>query len=136
MKTQLQTNMNKRTLHLINTYAPQMCYGRNERDAYWGDVKYILGKIPKNDFVIWATDNNGQIARPTSNNDRGEDIYTDAHVGHWHYAKKREKGNGEKLVKILYKYELSATKTTQPPRTTISKNRKRGLAGMEVFARS
>jgi len=45
-----------------------------------------------------------------------------AHIGRWHYANETEKGNGEKLIKILNKFSLSATNTIHPPKTIIKKN--------------
>ena len=77
-----------------------MCYGRNERDTYWHEVKYILGQIPKNDIVIWTADNNnGQIANPETITDRGNGIDNNAHIGSWQYANQTEKGNGENLLR-------------------------------------
>ena len=120
MKVKLRTNVNKKNIHLINTYAPHMNYGRNGRDTYWREVKYILDQIPQNDIIIWATDNNGQIARPTTNSDRDQGI-NNAHIGPCHYATKTEKGNGGKLAKTLRKYELTATNTIHPPKKMINK---------------
>ena len=85
-------------------------------DAYWGEVKFILGQIPRNDIIIWTTGNNGQIAKPITGDDRGQSIHNDAHIGKWHYAAQTEKGNGEKLGKSLHKYELTATNTIHPPK--------------------
>ena len=82
----------------------------------------MIGEIPKNDLIIWAADNNGQIARPTNNNDRGEEINTNAHIGPWHYASQSEKWNVGKLVKTLHKYELTATNTIRPPRGNDRRN--------------
>ena len=122
IKIKIQTNMKSKTLHLINTYAPHMRYGRQERDEYWREIKYILDTIPKNDIIIWAADNNGQIAKPNNNNDRGEEIHTNAHIGPWHYAPNSEKGNGGKLVKVLHKYELTATNTIHHPKDNDRRN--------------
>ena len=47
VKVKIRTNMSKKTIHLINTYAPHMWYKRNERDTYWREMKYILDQIPK-----------------------------------------------------------------------------------------
>ena len=48
IKIKLRTNMDTKTLHLINTYAPHMFYRRKERDTYWQEIKYMIGQIPKN----------------------------------------------------------------------------------------
>ena len=121
MKIELRTNIKEKTIHLINTYAPHMGYARSERDAYWSEIKFILNKIPRKDIIIWTTDNNGQIARPPINNDRGEGIKNEAHIGQWHYAVQTEKGNGEKLVKTLHKFELTATNTIHTPKNNDKK---------------
>ena len=76
-----------------------MGYGRSERGAYWSEIKFILGQIHRKDIIIWTTDNNGQIAKPTTSEDRGQGIRNDAHIGQWNYAAKTEKGNGGKLEK-------------------------------------
>ena len=122
MEIKLRTNVYAKTLHLINTYAPNMSYGRKERDAYWKEIKYILAQMPKNDLIIWATDNNGQIAQPTNSNDRGEELSTNAHIGPWHYAPQCENGNGVRLVKTLHKHELTATNTVHPPKGIDKRN--------------
>ena len=91
MEINLQTHMGKRTLYIINTYAPHMCYGRNGRAEYWEEIKYIPDQIPKKGLVIWTADNNGQIDRPTNNNDRVEEISTNAHIGQWAMPRKVKK---------------------------------------------
>ena len=68
--------------------------------------------MPKNDFAIWVTDNNGQIARPTDENDRGGGISTSAHIGQCHCASRREKGNGDNLSKSCT--NMNCSPKTQP----------------------
>ena len=80
----LHTGQSKKQLHIINTYAPHMGYSKGDRGEYWEELKLPIGNIAKKDFVIWTTDNNGQIARPT--NDTSENP-RNAHIGKWHYAK-------------------------------------------------
>ena len=53
--------------------------------------------------IIWATDNNGQIAN--------DEDATNNPIGPWTYANKTEKGNGRRLVKYCKKYNLCATNT-------------------------
>ena len=64
MKVATETGISDKTLHILNTYAPQMGYSRAERAEYWRQTKHILSDIPPKDLLIWTTDNNGQIARP------------------------------------------------------------------------
>ena len=59
-----------------------------------GDKPKIIQEIPKNDLLIWTTDNNGQIARPEKEEEGESGAINNAHIGHWHYAKATEKGNG------------------------------------------
>ena len=40
-----------------------MGYSKENRDEYWGEIKKIHKGTDKNDMIIWATDNNGQIAK-------------------------------------------------------------------------
>ena len=123
MKITMETGINNKKLHILNTYAPHMGYNRADRDEYWKLVKKIIQEIPENDLLIWTTDNNGQIARPTTNNNGENGTINDAHIGHWHYAKETEKGNGEKLIKTMNRFSLTATNTIHPPKKETEKNR-------------
>ena len=46
MEVIIQTGVATKKLHILNTYAPHMCYAQ-EREKYWKEVKSILNKIPK-----------------------------------------------------------------------------------------
>merc|ERR1712112_541752 len=122
MKIKMDTGIGKNPLHIINTYAPHMNYGRKERDEYWEEIKHILAQIPKKDLIIWTTDNNGQIARENNENMQDETPEKRICIGPWHYAAKTEKGNGEKLEKTLYKNELTAANTIHIPKMRDKKN--------------
>ena len=110
----LHTGMQNEKLHIINKYVPHMGYRRGESDNYWTKIKQNLTEIPQND-IIWATDNNGQIARRENHMGGGEMLANDAHIVPWRYAKGIEKGEGEKPINILREFELSATITMRPP---------------------
>ena len=103
-------------MHIINTYAPHMGYGRDERDGYWKLIKEIMTTTPQNDIIIWTTDNNGQIARRNTNSRNEYQTQNEAHIGRWHYATESEKGNGGKLEKIMGKFHLTATNTIYTPK--------------------
>ena len=93
-----------------------MSYGRKGRGEYWEEIKHILSNIPKNDLVIWAADNNGQIAIEKGENAQEGVPTNNPCIGPWHYAQKSERGKGTKLTKIIYKRELTATNTIHIPK--------------------
>ena len=64
----LNTGNSDRELQILNSYAPHMGYIREQREAYWKAIKNTLQTIIKKDILIWATDNNGQIAKPREGN--------------------------------------------------------------------
>jgi len=70
-----------------------MCYNAWEREEYWRRIGETLKETNKKDFIIWGTDNNGQVAQ--ENKDKKE---RNKCVGRWTMARKTEKGNGIKLV--------------------------------------
>jgi len=86
-----------------------------------GRSKNALHQKKGNERIIWATDNNGQIARDIKETEQGkkerdgeeEDIIEQAKgtIGNWTYSKKTEKGNGEKLKKYSTKHNLWVTNT-------------------------
>ena len=123
MKITMETGIGNKKLHILNTYAPHMGYRRKDRDEYWSIIKKVMGETPENDLVVWTTDNNGQIARTktTSEEEEGNTLMS-AHIGRWHYASETEKGNGEKLIKILNKFSLTATNTIHPPKNNDKEN--------------
>ena len=72
-----------------------ICDTKGERNTYWGEIKTIIHNIPKNDLSIWATDNNGKIAKRDTT--LQEEQHHAAHngIGKWHYGKTA----GKEMVK-------------------------------------
>ena len=88
----LNTGDKNKKLQILNTYAPHMGYGKEDRDEYWKETKGILKQIKKDDILVWTTDNNGQIARKDQNNDHPEEkTLKTTGIGRWHLATKSEK---------------------------------------------
>ena len=89
-----------------------MGYCRNELDKYWTDVKNILQNVNTKQCLIWATDNNGQIAAEQNRMEKTTEI------GSWAMAQKPEKGNGENSQNTATNMDLVLrTRTSSPIRT-------------------
>lgn len=71
--------------------------------------------------MIWATDNNGQIAKRDTT--LQEEQHT-AHngIGKWHYGKAMARGNGGEMVKMIEQFKLTATNNAHPPKKSDSYN--------------
>ena len=93
-----------------------MRYEKEERETPTGaKLKTILHSIPKIDLLIWGTDNNGQIEKRDTT--LQEEQHT-AHngIGKWHYGKTTQRGNGDKMVKMIELFKLEETNTAHPPK--------------------
>ena len=74
-----------------------MGYRKQQREEYWKEIKNALQTINKKDIIIWATDNNGQIAKPSDDDDKTNGETDSKGIGKWHIDEVNAKGNGEKL---------------------------------------
>ena len=106
---EIKTEIKGCEIKIISPYAPNMGYGTHIRDDYWKHMKEISKQNTGKQCTIWGTDNNGQIQMDKKQDDWGE-------IGHWAYAAKTAKGDGEQLKKYCTKYQLSVTNTKFMPK--------------------
>jgi len=111
MKIRLATNIHGSKITILNTYAPHMCYNTGEREECWAKIGETLKAISNKDFVIWGTDNNGQVAQENKGK-QGKN----KSVGKWTMETKTEQGNGIKLVAKCNKYNLRIMNTMSTPK--------------------
>ena len=100
----INTNIRCKKIQIFNTYARHMGYDKDEHIQYWGNIGEILQNRNQKQCTIWATDNNGQIARNPDDTENNT-------IGPWTVAKKTEVGNGQMLAKTCKKYALCAMST-------------------------
>ena len=72
---------------ILNTHAPQMGYCQTENIKYWAEIEEVLQQVNQKQFLIWATDNNGQIEKTPGYHLANE-------IGTCAYAEKYEKEMG------------------------------------------
>ena len=70
----------------LNTHAPDVGHASDCRREYCNQIKQILYRAKRKDFVIRETDNNGQVSR---NPDSGDKI-----IGKWPIATEMDSGDG------------------------------------------
>ena len=86
-KIRLATNIRGSKITILNTYAPHMCYNTGGREEGWAKIGETLKAISNKDFVIWGTDNNGQVAQENKGK-QGKN----KSVGNGQWRRKQNKG--------------------------------------------
>ena len=80
MEIRLKTGLKNQTLFILNTYAPHMGYQSDGIDKYRNTLNKYIDAITKNYIMMWRTDNNGQVAHTTSDDNNNIGKWTIANM--------------------------------------------------------